>query len=67
MQKLLILGGLLLIAAGLCWPFLSRIGLGRLPGDIVIRGPHGGFYFPIMTCILVSVALSLIFWLAGRL
>jgi hypothetical protein len=66
MQKLLILGGVLLVVAGLCWPFLSRLGMGRLPGDIVIRGEHGGFHFPIMTCILVSVALSLIFWLAGR-
>ena len=66
MQKLLILGGIALMIAGLAWPLLSRIGLGRLPGDIVIRGEHGGFYFPIMTCILVSAALSLLFWLAGR-
>lgn len=66
MQKLLILGGIALVAAGLCWPLLSRLGLGRLPGDIAIRGEHGGFYFPVMTCILVSVVLSLVFWLAGR-
>ncbi len=66
MQKLLILGGLALVVAGLCWPMLSRLGLGRLPGDISIQGENGGFYFPIMTCIVVSVVLSLIFWLAGR-
>jgi hypothetical protein len=66
MQKLLILGGLALVAAGLAWPFLSRLGLGRLPGDISIQTEHGGFYFPIVTCIAVSLALSLIFWLAGR-
>lgn len=66
MQKLLILGGIALVIAGLVWPFLSRLGLGRLPGDISIQGEHGGFYFPIMTCILISVVLSLIFWLAGR-
>ncbi len=66
MQKLLILGGLALAAAGLCWPFLARLGLGRLPGDIVVQGEQGGFYFPIMTCILVSGVLSLLFWLAGR-
>jgi hypothetical protein len=66
MQRLLILGGLALVVAGLCWPFLARLGLGRLPGDIAIRGEHGSFYFPIMTCILVSAVLSLIFWLAGR-
>jgi hypothetical protein len=66
MQKLLVIGGLGLAAAGLCWPWLSRLGLGRLPGDIAIRGEHGGFYFPIVTCLLVSAVLSLLFWLAGR-
>jgi hypothetical protein len=67
MQRLLILGGIVLVVAGLAWPLLSRLGLGRLPGDITIRGEHGGFYFPVMSCIVVSVVLSLIFWLAGRL
>jgi hypothetical protein len=66
MQKLLIVGGLTLVAAGLAWPLLARLGLGRLPGDIAIRGEHGGFYFPIVTCLLVSAVLSLLFWLAGR-
>ena len=66
MQKLLVLGGIALVVAGLCWPYLARLGLGRLPGDISIQGEHGGFYFPIVTCILVSVVLSLLFWLAGR-
>ena len=66
MQKLLIIGGILLVIAGLAWPLLSRLGLGRLPGDIAIRGEHGSFYFPVVTCILVSAVLSLIFWLAGR-
>ena len=67
MQKLLILGGLLLVAAGLFWPYFARLGLGRLPGDIAVRGEQGGFYFPIMTCLVVSLVLSLIFWLAGKL
>jgi hypothetical protein len=66
MQKLLILGGIALVVAGLCWPLLARLRVERLPGDIAIRGEHGGFYFPIMTCILVSAVLSLLFWLAGR-
>jgi len=66
MQKALILAGAVLLIAGLAWPLISRLGLGRLPGDIAIQGEHGGFYFPIVTCILVSVVLSLIFWLAGR-
>jgi hypothetical protein len=66
-NRFLIMAGLILVAAGLLWPLLSRLGLGRLPGDIAIRGEHGGFYFPIVTCILVSLVLSLIFWLAGKL
>ena len=67
MNRFLVLIGLVLVAVGLLWPYLARLGLGRLPGDIAIRGEHGGFYFPIVTCILVSVVLSLIFWLAGKL
>ena len=67
MNRFLILIGLILVAAGLLWPYLSRLGLGNLPGDIALRGEHGGFYFPIVTCILVSLVLTLIFWLAGKL
>ena len=67
MQKLLILGGICLVIAGLAWPYLSRLGLGRLPGDIAIQGESGGFYFPIMTCIIVSAVLSLVFWIFGKL
>jgi hypothetical protein len=67
MSRFLITIGVVLVAAGLLWPLLSRLGLGRLPGDIAVRGEHGGFYFPIVTCILVSLVLSLIFWLAGKL
>jgi hypothetical protein len=66
MARGLILIGLVLVAAGLFWPFVGRLGLGRLPGDIVIKGEHGGFYFPIVTCILVSLVVSFLFWLAGR-
>ena len=66
MSRLLITIGLVLVVAGLAWPFLSRLGLGRLPGDIVIRGEHGGFYFPIVTCVAVSLVLSALFWLIGR-
>ena len=60
MNRLLIVLGLALVGAGLLWPWLSRLGLGRLPGDIVIRGEHGGFYFPIVTCILLSILLTII-------
>ena len=59
-QKLLIIIGLLLILMGLLYPFFKDIGFGRLPGDIVIKKEHSSFYFPIVTCIVVSVVISLI-------
>ncbi|MBN9589220.1 MAG: DUF2905 domain-containing protein [Alphaproteobacteria bacterium] len=66
MNRLLIVLGLALVVAGLLWPFLARLGLGRLPGDIIIRGEHGDFYFPIVTCLVISAVLTLIFWIIGR-
>ena len=54
------------MAIGLLWPFLTRLGLGRLPGDIVIQRGNFSFYFPLATCILVSVLLSAVFWLFNR-
>ena len=66
MNRTLILLGLALVAAGLLWPLLARLGLGRLPGDIVIRGEHGGFYFPIVTCLVISALLSLLLWIVGK-
>lgn len=67
MSRLLVTFGIILVAAGLLWPYLARLGLGRLPGDITIRGEHGGFYFPIVTCLVISLLISAIFWLIGRL
>lgn len=66
MPRFLVTLGLVLVALGLAWPWMRRIGLGRLPGDIVIKGDHGSFYFPIVTCLIISAVLSLIFWLTGR-
>lgn len=66
MSRTLIIIGLLIVAIGLLWPWLSKLGLGRLPGDIVIRGANSTFYFPIVTCIILSIAASLIFWLFRR-
>ena len=66
MQKALILIGVLLIAAGLLWPFLSKLPLGRLPGDIIIDRPGLKLFVPITTMILVSVAVSLILWILRR-
>jgi hypothetical protein len=66
MARTLIVLGLVILVVGLLWPYLSRIGLGRLPGDIVIERENMTFYFPLMTCLLVSVVLSLVLWAANR-
>ena len=60
-QKTLIIIGVLFILVGLIYPFLRDIGLGRLPGDIIIKKENSSFYFPIVTCIVVSIVVSLIF------
>lgn len=66
MSRLLIVVGLALVVAGIAWPYLSRLGLGRLPGDITIEGEKVSFYFPITSSIIVSVALSIIAFLIMR-
>jgi hypothetical protein len=66
MSRTLIILGLLLVAAGVLWPFIGRLGLGRLPGDIVIERPGFSFYFPLMTSLITSVVLGLILWLINR-
>ena len=60
-QKSFVIIGILFILIGLLYPFLKDLGLGRLPGDIVIKKENSSFYFPIVTCIVVSVVISLIF------
>ena len=59
-QKIFIIIGVLFIIVGLLYPFLKDIGLGRLPGDIVIKKENSSFYFPIVTCIIISILVSLI-------
>jgi hypothetical protein len=61
MGRTLIIIGLAIVAIGLLWPWLTRLGLGRLPGDIYIQGERGSLYIPITTSILASIALSLLF------
>jgi uncharacterized membrane protein len=63
MTRILVTLGIILIVAGIAWPWLSKLGFGRLPGDIVIERENFRFYFPITSAILVSLVLSLIFWL----
>jgi hypothetical protein len=66
--KLLIILGVVLVAAGLLVTALGGMSfpLGRLPGDIVYRGKRTTFYFPLMTSVVVSVVLSIVFYLVGR-
>jgi hypothetical protein len=64
--KTLIAVGIALVVLGLLWPWLGKIGLGRLPGDIVIERGDSRFYFPIVTCLLLSVLVTLILWLFRR-
>jgi DUF2905 family protein len=66
MQRTLIILGLILLAAGLLWPVIGRLGLGRLPGDIHVERSNYSFYFPLMTSLLLSVVLSVIIWLVNR-
>jgi hypothetical protein len=66
MQRFLIGLGLVLLLAGIAWPILSRIGIGRLPGDIFVQRGGTSFYFPIVTCVVISVVLSALMWLFNR-
>jgi hypothetical protein len=66
MARILIVIGALLLIAGLLWPWLRRLGLGHLPGDVIIRHGNFYFYFPIATSIVLSVVLSLVLWLINR-
>ena len=66
MQRFLITVGIVLLVLGLTWPWLQKMGLFKLPGDIAIEKEGFKFYFPITTSILISIILSLIFWLIRK-
>ena len=66
MARFLIVLGFAILLIGLLWPYLSKLGLGRLPGDIVIERENVTLYIPLATCILLSLVLSLVFWVANR-
>jgi hypothetical protein len=66
MQKTLLILGAILIVASLFWPMISKLGLGRLPGDIVIRGDGFAFYFPVTTMIVLSIVATALFRLFGK-
>jgi len=58
--------GVILVVVSLLWPWLQKLGFGHLPGDIVIQRDNFSFYFPLTSAIIVSVLLSLIFWLLHK-
>ncbi len=63
LTRILIIAGVTLVALGLLWPWLAQLGLGRLPGDIVIEREGFRIYIPITTCIIVSVVVSILWYL----
>ena len=62
MRRALILIGAVLLAAGLLWPWLAKLGLGRLPGDISIERDGFRFWFPITTSVIISLIISVVLW-----
>jgi hypothetical protein len=66
MQKVLITIGVILVLLGLLWPWLNKIGLFRLPGDIVVEKENLRFYFPITSAIIISIVISVLLWLFKR-
>ena len=66
MQRFLIVAGVVALALGLLWPWLAKLGLGRLPGDFHVEREGFSFYFPLTTSVLVSIVVTLIIWLLRR-
>lgn len=66
MQRVLIIGGLILLLAGVAWPWVKKLPFGRLPGDIHIVREGFSFHFPIVTCIVISLVVSILFWIFRR-
>jgi hypothetical protein len=65
-QRILVALGLLIALVGLAWPWLSKLPLGRLPGDIIVDRPGFKVFFPITTMIVLSLVLGLVLWLFRR-
>ena len=66
MRAMLIVAGAILIVIGLVWPLITRLGLGRLPGDVVVQRGNFRLYFPIVNSLLISATLTLVVWLFRR-
>tara|TARA_B100001027_G_scaffold156141_1_gene109885 strand:- start:36 stop:266 length:231 start_codon:yes stop_codon:yes gene_type:complete len=61
MQKILIILGIVILVIGLLYPYIKKIGLGQLPGDVILKSGNSTFLFPVVTCIIISVVLTIIF------
>ena len=61
MQKILIIIGIILLITGLLYPYTKKLGLGQLPGDILFKTGNSTFFFPVMTCLIISIILTIIF------
>ena len=66
MSRHLIIFGLVLVAVGVLWPVIAKLGLGRLPGDVVVERENFRLYIPIATSLLISLLLSLVLWFLNR-
>lgn len=66
MQKTLVILGIAILSAGLLWPWLSKLPIGRLPGDIIINRPQLTMVIPITTMIVASLVVSIILWLIKK-
>jgi membrane protein implicated in regulation of membrane protease activity len=62
MQRTLIIIGIVILIVGLLWPWLIKLPIGKLPGDIIIDKPNFKLYIPITTMVIISLLLTLIFW-----
>jgi hypothetical protein len=65
-NRWIVVAGLLLVVVGLLWPWLSRLPIGRLPGDIAIERNGFRLYVPLATCLVVSIVLTILLWLIRR-
>ena len=61
MQKILIIIGIILLIVGLLYPYIKKLGLGQLPGDILFKTGNFTFFFPVMTCLIISIILIIMF------
>lgn len=66
MQRTLLILGAVILIVGLLWPWIQKLGLGRLPGDIAVEKENFRFFFPITTSIIISIVLTVLIWLFTR-